>query len=54
VDAAFRNNERAHLRVIVKRILRRFGYPPNKQERATDVVLQQAAMLSAEWASEAN
>jgi len=41
---------RAHLRVIVKRILRKHGYPPDKQEKATQTVLQQAEVLSQEWA----
>ncbi len=38
------------MRVLVKRILRRYGYPPDKQERATQTVLEQAALLSGEWA----
>jgi type I restriction enzyme R subunit len=37
--------------VIVKRILRKYGYPPDKQERATQTVLQQAELLSGEWAA---
>jgi type I restriction enzyme R subunit len=37
------------LRVLVKRILRRHGYPPDKQEKATQTVLEQAELLSAEW-----
>jgi len=40
---------RAQLRVVVKRILRKYGYPPDKQERATQTVLQQAEALSAAW-----
>jgi len=36
--------------VMVKRILRRYGYPPDKQEQATDLVLDQAAVLCREWA----
>jgi hypothetical protein len=39
------------LRVIVKRILRKHGYPPDKQEKATQLVLEQAEVLSAEWAA---
>ena len=34
----------AHLRVLVKRILRKYGYPPDKQEKATQTVLEQAAL----------
>lgn len=36
--------------MLVKRILRKHGYPPDKQERATRTVLEQAALLSVEWA----
>lgn len=43
-----RENVRAQLRVMVKRILRKFGYPPDKQEKATQTALEQAEMLSAE------
>ncbi len=44
-----RENVRAHLRVLVKRILRRNGYPLDKQEQATRTVLEQAEALSQEW-----
>ena len=50
IDWTVRENVRAQLRVIVKRILRKYGYPPDKQERATQTVLEQAEALSAEWA----
>ncbi|MFN7966630.1 MAG: type I restriction endonuclease subunit R [Acidobacteriota bacterium] len=50
IDWTMRENVRAQLRVLVKRILRRYGYPPDKQERATQTVLEQAALLSGEWA----
>ena len=49
VDWAQRENARAKIRVMVKRILRRFGYPPDKQERATELVLEQAEVLCREW-----
>ncbi len=49
IDWTIRDNVRAQLRVLVKRILRKYGYPPDKQERATQTVLEQAAMLSGEW-----
>jgi type I restriction enzyme R subunit len=42
---------RAQLRVMVKRILRKYGYPPDEQEKATQTVLEQAALLSEEWAT---
>jgi type I restriction enzyme R subunit len=51
IDWTLRENVRAQLRVLVKRILRRYGYPPDKQEKATMTVLEQAALLSAEWAA---
>ena len=50
IDWTLRENVRAQLRVLVKRILRRHGYPPDKQEKATETVLEQAALLSAGWA----
>ena len=50
IDWTMRENVRAHLRVLVKRILRKNGYPPDKQERATRIVLEQAEMLSRDWA----
>jgi len=50
IDWTVRENVRAQLRVIVKRILRKYGYPPDKQEQATLTVLEQAEVLSQEWA----
>ena len=50
IDWTVRENVRAQLRVLVKRILRKYGYPPDKQEKATQTVLEQAEVLSAEWA----
>lgn len=40
---------RAKMRVAVKRILRRFGYPPDLQEAATRTVVQQAELFAGEW-----
>ena len=51
IDWTMRENVRAQLRVIVKRILRKFGYPPDKQEKATQTVLEQAEVLSEAWAT---
>ncbi len=50
IDWTMRENVRAHLRVLVKRILRKNGYPPDKQEQATRTVLEQAELLSQDWA----
>jgi type I restriction enzyme R subunit len=47
IDWTVRENVRAQMRVLVKRVLRRFGYPPDKADKATDTVLEQAALLSA-------
>jgi type I restriction enzyme R subunit len=49
IDWTMRENVRAQLRVMVKRILRKYRYPPDKQEKATQTVLEQAALLSSGW-----
>jgi type I restriction enzyme R subunit len=49
IDWTIRENVRAQLRVYVKRILRKYGYPPDKQETATRTVLEQAEALSEAW-----
>ena len=49
IDWTLRENVRAHLRVLVRRILRKHGYPPDKQEKATQTVLEQAEVLSEGW-----
>ncbi|MFO0750879.1 MAG: type I restriction endonuclease subunit R [Myxococcota bacterium] len=49
IDWTMKESVRAKLRVIVKRILRRHGYPPDKQDAATTTVLQQAELLSDLW-----
>ncbi|MDD4101108.1 MAG: type I restriction endonuclease subunit R [Kiritimatiellae bacterium] len=49
IDWQVRENARAHIRVLVKRVLRKYGYPPDMQARATELVLQQAEVLCAEW-----
>ena len=51
IDWTLRENVRANLRRLVKRILRKHGYPPDKQESATRTVLEQAEVLSADWAA---
>lgn len=45
IDWTIRENVRAQMRVIVKRILRKHGYPPDKQEKATDLVIEQAELI---------
>lgn len=49
VDWAHRDSARARMRVLVKRILRQHGYPPDLQDSAVQTVLQQAEALSAQW-----
>jgi type I restriction enzyme R subunit len=49
VDWAHRDSARARMRVLVKRILREHGYPPDLQDAAVQTVLQQAEALSAQW-----
>jgi type I restriction enzyme R subunit len=49
IDWTVRENVRARLRVLVRRILRKHGYPPDKQERATQTVIEQAEVISAMW-----
>ena len=49
IDWTLRENVRAQLRVLVRRILRKYGYPPDKQEKATQTVLEQAEVLSEGW-----
>jgi type I restriction enzyme, R subunit len=51
IDWTVRENVRAQMRVRVKRILRKHGYPPDKQEQATQTVLEQAEVLSQAWAA---
>jgi len=52
IDWTVRENVRAQMRVIIKRILRRYGYPPDKQARATELVLEQAAALCEHWTTQ--
>lgn len=52
IDWTVRENVRAQMRVIIKRILRKYGYPPDKQARATELVLEQAEVLCKNWSDE--
>jgi len=51
VDWSHRESARARMRVLVKRILRKYGYPPDLQDSAVQTVLQQAEELSASWST---
>ena len=50
IDWTVKESVRAKLRVLVKRILRKHGYPPDKQEKATLTVLEQAELIAKDWA----
>ena len=50
IDWTERESARARLRVMVKRVLKKYGYPPDKQEKATKIVLLQASMFGDDWA----
>jgi type I restriction enzyme, R subunit len=50
IDWTMRESVRAKLRAMVRRTLRRYGYPPDKQEKATETVLEQAELLAKDWA----
>jgi type I restriction enzyme, R subunit len=51
VDWMHRETARARMRVLVKRLLRKYGYPPDLEAAAVQNVLQQAEALSAAWAA---
>jgi type I restriction enzyme R subunit len=49
IDWTLRESARAKIRVMVKRILNKYGYPPDLQEEAVKTVLMQAELLCADW-----
>ena len=49
IDWTLKENVRAKLRVMVRRTLRQYGYPPDKQEKATQTVLEQAEVIAKDW-----
>ena len=50
VDWTLRDNVQAKLRVLVKRLLKKYKYPPDMQQKAADTVLDQAKLLCKDWA----
>jgi type I restriction enzyme, R subunit len=50
IDWTLRESVQAKLRVLVKKILKKHGYPPDKQQKATETVLEQAKLLYKDWA----
>ena len=51
IDWTVRESVRAGMRNAVRRVLRKHGYPPDKQEKAIQTVIEQAELLSEEWAT---
>lgn len=51
IDWTAKETVRARLRAMVRRVLRKHGYPPDKQEKATQTVLAQAELIAADWAA---
>jgi type I restriction enzyme R subunit len=49
IDWTMKESVRAEMRVLVKRTLRKFGYPPDKQKKATETVIRQAELIGEEW-----
>ncbi|MFA5106198.1 MAG: type I restriction endonuclease subunit R [Candidatus Micrarchaeia archaeon] len=52
IDWTLKQSVQAEMRVMVKRILRKYGYPPDKQQKATETVLEQTKLLSNAWLAE--
>ena len=50
IDWTQRESVQAEIRLKVKKILRKYGYPPDKEKKATDTVLQQAEQIAKNWA----
>ena len=53
IDWTLRESVQARLRVMVKRVLKKYGYPPDKQKKATETVLEQASLIAKDWAEKA-
>jgi len=50
IDWTVRESVQAGIRLKVKKILRKYGYPPDKQQKAVDLVLEQAHLIAKDWA----
>ena len=51
IDWTVKESVRAKLRLTVKRLLRKYKYPPDKQEKAVQTILEQAEVLCRDWAA---
>jgi len=49
IDWTVKESIRAKMRVMVKRLLRKYGYPPDKQEKATQTIIEQAELIAKDW-----
>jgi type I restriction enzyme R subunit len=49
IDWTQRYSVQAEIRLKVRKILRKYGYPPDKQEKATQTVLEQAELIAKDW-----
>ena len=52
IDWAQRESVQAEIRLKVKKILRKYGYPPDKEKKATETVLKQAELVAKNWVHE--
>jgi len=52
IDWTMKKNVQSKLKVLVKRLLRKYGYPPDKEKIATDMVLEQAKGFAKDWAED--
>ena len=51
IDWSVKQSVRARVKVMVKRTLRKYGYPPDKQAATTETILQQAELMADAWAA---
>jgi type I restriction enzyme R subunit len=51
IDWTIREGDRARIRVLVRRVLRKHGYPPDLQAEATRTVLELAEAMCVDWAA---
>jgi type I restriction enzyme R subunit len=51
IDWSVKESVRARLRAMVKRLLRKYGYPPDRQEQAVKTILEQTEVLARDWAA---
>jgi len=51
IDWTVKDSVRAKLQLTVKRLLRKYDYPPDKQEKAVKTIIEQAEMLCRDWAA---